>query len=538
MSQEKTKKKGMRRRRFLQYSGIGIGLIVGGVYFSRHGWRRSLYDLAENTILPFNGDTTPNIWIQITPENEVILHSAKVEMGQGSFTSLAQLVAEELEVTMERIKVIHADTQRGNIDGVSTGGSLTVAGLWNPLREMAATMREMIRGKAVEKLGTSDVSIEDGVVSGGGKSLTYGEIVKDVTEWKFPDTPPLKDPKDFKYIGKPIARVDLYDKVVGTPMFGMDVEVDDMLYASVLRPNRIDAILKSCNTSEAEKMPGVVQVIKEDDFIGVVAESHIQAEQARKALKPEWEIQQNWNLADVRAICQVGNGEATVIQKAGSAKSILNKAEEDGTLMSMEFISPIGAHAQIEPNGSTASVKDGKATVWLSTQVPRVTRNEVAKRLGLKVDDINIVPQYLGGGFGRRLHTPNAIETAVMAKAVGRPVKSFFDRQQEFQKDTFRPPTHHIMRGKLSTDGKIEAIEHSFCSGDVAYGSPIFPAVMNTVLGADAGAIRGGNIQYKGIPNIRTTAWHVDLPFATSWWRSLGLLANAFAIESFVDEMA
>ncbi|MFK7905293.1 MAG: molybdopterin cofactor-binding domain-containing protein [Chitinophagales bacterium] len=535
-----TKNKGIKRRKFLKYSAVGIGLMVGGVYLTRHSWRRSVLEMAESAVTPYQGDLIPNLWFQITPQNEVILHSTKVEMGQGTFTGLAQLAAEELEVAVGRIKVVHAETATGNIDGMSTGGSLSIASLWQPVREMAATMREMLKGKAAEKLGLaiSDLTVENGVVSGGGKSLTYGEIVKDVTEWEFPDTPVLKAKKDFKYVGKPIPRVDLYDKVVGTPMFGMDVEVPDMLHASVVRPDRIDSKLKSCDSAATEKMPGVVKVVKEDDFVGVIAESHIEAENARKALKVEWTINKNWNLEDIIAATKVGMGDLNVIQKEGDAKGVLDGAKESDDFFTMEFATPIGAHAQIEPNGATALVKDGKATVWLSTQVPAVTLNEVSARLGMDKSDVNIIPQYLGGGFGRRLHTPNAIQAAVMSKAVGRPVKSFFDRKQEFQNDTFRPPTHHIMRGKLDANGNIEAMEHSFSSGDVAFNSAIMPGFVRPILGADIGAIRGGTIQYRKIPNIRTEAWHVELPFATSWWRSLGLLANTFAIESFVDELA
>ncbi|MCB0589173.1 MAG: xanthine dehydrogenase family protein molybdopterin-binding subunit, partial [Phaeodactylibacter sp.] len=149
-----------------------------------------------------------------------------------------------------------------------------------------------------------------------------------------------------------------------------------------------------------------------------------------------------------------------------------------------------------------------------------------------------IIPAYLGGGFGRRLHTPNAMQAAVLSKAVGKPVKCFFNRQEEFQNDTFRPPTHHVLRAKLGAGGLIKAIEHNVSSGDVMYGSPMVPALAEPILGADVGAWRGGMIQYRKIPNYRAVSWRVKLPFATSWWRSLGLLANTFAIESFMDELA
>ena len=536
----KPKKKGLKRRKFLKYSGVGIGLMVGGVYLTRHAWRRSIYEMAESLITPYQGDLSPNIWFQITPTNQIILHSTKVEMGQGTFTGLAQLAAEELEVDVEKIKVVHADTSKGIVDSFGTGGSMSIASLWKPLREMGATMREMLKIKAAEKLGvsTSELTLNNGEISGGGKSLTYGQIVEGVTDWDFPDTPPLKKQKDFKYIGKPVPRVDLHDKVVGSPIFGIDIELPNMVHASIVRPDRIDASLKSVDSSVAAKMPGVIKIVEEKDFVGVIAETHVEAENARNALKVEWNVNKTWNLADVRNAIQVGNGNLTVVQKEGDTDDILDEAEKNGSVLSLEFSSPIGAHAQIEPNGATAEVKDGKATVWLSTQVTAITLSEVADRLGFSKEDVNIVPKFLGGGFGRRLHTPHAAQVALMAQTVGRPVKSFFDRKQEFQNDTFRPPTHHILRGKVDDNGKIEALEHSFSSGDVAFNSVLLPGAANKFLGADIGAIRGASFQYRGIPNLRANSWHVDLPFATSWWRSLGLLANTFAIESFLDELA
>jgi isoquinoline 1-oxidoreductase beta subunit len=232
---------------------------------------------------------------------------------------------------------------------------------------------------------------------------------------------------------------------------------------------------------------------------------------------------------------KVGKGKAIVIQKEGNAKRILSKEND---IISAEFQSPIGAHAQIEPNGAVAYVEGDHATIIMSTQVVRITRDEVADRLGFKKKNVNIQPTYLGGGFGRRLHTPNAMQAAVLSKAVGKPVKCFFDRKEEFQNDTFRPPTHHVMRAKLNAEGMIEAMEHNISSGDVMFGSPLLPAIVGTIAGADVGAWRGGMIQYGAIPNYRAISWRVKLPFATSWWRSLGLLANTFAIESFMDELA
>ncbi len=538
MTQKKeVKKKGIKRRKFLKYSGIGVGLMVGGAFLTRHAWRRKLYATSEKLILPYQGSTKPDVWIQVKSDNQVILHSSKVEMGQGTFTSLAQLVAEELEVPMAMLKVVHAQTDTGNIDQFSTGGSMSIPSLWKPLREMAATTREMLKNKAAEKMNVDEslVVMADGKASSGNQHMTYGEIVEGVEEWDFPDTPPLKNKSDFSVIGKEHARVDLHDKVVGNPIFGIDAQMENMLYASVVRPRLVDSEMKNFDVSEAEKMPGVVQVVQEKDFIGVIANSYVEANNARMKISFDYESNRNWSLADVEEMITVGNGNKTVIQKEGKAVA---DVEEEGEVIELEFRSPIGAHAQMEPNGAVASYKDDKVTIIMSTQVVALTQKSVAKVLGIKAKNVNVIPTYLGGGFGRRLHTPNAVQAALMSKACGRPVKCFFDRKQEFQNDTFRPPTHHVMKGKVSPSGQLLAIEHNFSSGDVMFNSALVPSIAGTVVGADIGAIRGGSIMYRSIPNHRAVTYHTSLPFATSFWRSLGLLANTFAIESMMDELA
>ena len=534
---EPVKKKGVKRRKFLKYSGVGIGLMIGGIFLTKSKWRRGLASFAYTAEAPYMGPTSPDLWIQIMPNNRVILHSSKVEMGQGTFTSLAQIVADELEVNIDVISVVHAETKTGNIDGMSTGGSTSVSGLWQPLREMSATMREMIKAKAAEKMKVdpSSISMVNGMATSGNASLSYGEVVDGVTEWKFPDTPVLKDLKDYRYIGKGIPRVDLHDKVIGAPMFGIDSVMPGMVYGAVARPERVDEKYAGCDYSEAKGMPGVIEIVEENDFVGVVAESMMEAIIACEKIKVNWEIARSWDLTDIEDMIKVGAGTPHVIQKVGKTDKTLEDAED---MIQMEFKTPIGAHAQIEPNGAVASVEDGKATIMLSTQVVNITRKEVAARLGFKVKDVNVIPRYLGGGFGRRLHTPNAIQAAVMSNVVGRPVKCFFSRKQEFQNDTFRPPTHHVLKASLNSDRNIDAIEHNVSSGDVLFGSALAPGFTPSILGADLGAWRGGMIQYAAIPNHQAISWRVKLPFATSFWRSLGLLANTFAIESFMDHLA
>ena len=537
MSEEK-KKKGWSRRKFLVRSSVGLGVVIGTGYFTRSVWRRYLAEFANTVEAPYQGTSSdPTIWFEVTVRNEVILHSTKVEMGQGTHTGLAQIAAEELGASMDQMKVVHAESMSGNVDMFATGGSTSIFSLWVPLREIAATMREMIRNEAAKIMETSPdkIQIANGIVTDGNDSYTFGEIAQQVAEWEEVSTPELTPMDKPKYVGKPIPRVDLKAKVNGEPIFGMDAEMPDMLYGSVLRPHLVDSKLISADVSKAEQMPGVVKVVQEEDFIGVIAKSFPEAEKAKLTIDAKWETNKDWNYSDVASMIEVGKGKPQTIQKSGSPAGIL---EDEEGVISSEYKSPMGAHAQIEPNGAVAFVEEDKATVMMSTQVVELTRKEVAKRLGLSKGDVNIKPTYLGGGFGRRLHTPNAIEAAVMSKAVGKPVKSFLTRQEEFQHDTFRPPTHNVLKAKLNDKGLIEAMEHNISSGDVSYGSPLLPAFVNNLIGSDLGAWRGGMIQYSGIPNYQAVSWRVKLPFATSWWRSLGLLANTFAIESFMDELS
>lgn len=532
------KKKGFSRRKFIVRSAIGVGVLLGSGYLAAPYYRRTVAGAVDKAEGMYMGKgQTPPLWFEVKADNQIILYSPKVEMGQGTLTGLAQLATDELEISIEQIQVVHAHTASGNIDQFSTGGSTSISGLWQPLRELAATMREMLKNEAARilQLPVSDLQAANGQITAGDKTITYGEVVAQTEEWTIPKTPELKPIKELKHIGKPLPRLDLKEKVTGAPIFGIDAELPDMLYGAIVRSEKIGARYLDADTSRAENMPGVIKIVKEPDFVGVIADSFTHAENAKLAIRAQWETDRNWQTRDIREMIQVGKGKPVSIQKKGNPGRQLR--DETDTIHA-EFESPIGAHAQMEPNGALAYVEEDKATVILSTQVTNITRKEVAKRLGFKPDQVDIQPTYLGGGFGRRLHTPHAAQVAVLSRAVGKPVKCFFSRKEEFQHDSFRPPTHHVLKAKLNEAGQIEAMEHNVSSGDVMYGSALLPAFVQKLIGSDVGAWRGGMIQYGAIPNYEAISWRVKLPFATSWWRSLGLLANTFAIESFMDELA
>ena len=529
--------KSKSRRKFLVRGGIGtLGLLAIGTYIFRNPLRREIFDVSETLVAPYSGaGTTANLWFEITNENQLIIHSSKVEMGQGTFTGIAQIVADELDFDISQIEVKTAETDSGILDRMGTGGSLSIASMFTPLREMAATMREMIKQEAAKKLNLdiNKLSTANGVVSFEKQSLTFAEAIKDVSEWDLPKTPKLREVTDYKYVGEPVPRVDLIAKVTGEPIFGIDAEMEGMLFATVLRPEKIGGTVDSIDKGEAEKMPGNVKIIQQDDWLGVVADSYAEALAAKNEITVEWKSDNEWTEESLREYIRIGNGDQMITQKVGS-----ELGEDDPDVHSIEFTTPLGAHAQIEPNGAVASVKDGKATIIISTQVIAITQRQVAKALGISKKNVNVIPTFLGGGFGRRLNTNHAVLAAKMSQELGRPVKYFFTRKEEFQNDTFRPPTHHIVKGKLNAKNQLESIEHNYASGDVAVNSALLPGITHTFLGTDIGAMRGANIMYDKIENRRAVQWHRSLPFATSWWRSLGLLANTFAIESFIDEMA
>ncbi|MEN8857634.1 MAG: molybdopterin cofactor-binding domain-containing protein [Flavobacteriaceae bacterium] len=528
--------KKISRRKFLVKGGLGtLGVLAVGTAIFRNPIRREIIDFTDSFIAPYLGTgTEANLWFEITKHNTILLHSPKVEMGQGTFTGFAQIAADELDVNINQIEVIAAATESGIVDNLGTGGSLSIASMWTILRELAAITREMVKLEAAKKWGiaVNEITTKNGIATYKEQQLSYAEIAENVVEWEIPSTPKLKTFKEYTHIGKPIPRIDLNAKVFGAPIFGMDAEMDNMLHAVVLKPEHIGATFKKANFTEANKMPGVVKIVQIDDWVGVIAKSYSEALAAKEVIDIEWHIPKKWSEEEIRSLITVGSGNEMLVQKEGNA------LKDKGSFLEIEFKSPLGAHAQIEPNGAVASYKDGKITVIISTQVVGITQKQVAKALKVSTEDVNIIPTYLGGGFGRRLNTYHAIHAVQLSKAVGQPVKYFFTRQEEFQNDMFRPPTHHIMRGKLNELGQIENLEHHFASGNVATESVLLPNITNKILGADLGAIRGGSIHYSGIKNRRAIQWHKPLPFATSWWRSLGLLANTFAIESFVDELA
>ncbi len=528
------------RRGFL----IGAGVVGGGLLLGiRFGWPEAqlkIAEMADNASAGFGRvSSDPFAWFEVLSAGQVRLLLTKVEMGQGVKTALAQIAAEELGIPPSELDVQFATTSQGFADSAGTAGSSTVSSLFQPLREAAATLREMLRAEAAKALsvpadalvaqGRSFVSRTD-----ASKRIEFGQLVKDKSNWETPKTPPtLKSREAWEFIGRPMQRLDIPDKVTGKAVYGYDMRVEGMLYGAVLRPPTLEARLRSAQPGRAASMPGVKQVVIDlpNQFAGVVAASRVAAQNALAALDVTWERGKLWEQEEIDRIVTAGDSGGTTIQRAGDAPAQLSK----GVTLSAEYRTPFAVQTPLEAQAALADVKADRATVWVSTQSQFSARRSVAQAIGLKEEQVEIAPTLLGGGFGRKSGSNEvAVEAARLSKAAGAPVHVAWTRQEEFQNGFVRPSTHHRLLARLG-NGKVEAMEHHQASGDVLFS--FFPQIARTAVGADFGATRGAMIRY-GIPHRRVVAHRKDLPVRTGPWRGLGLLPNTFAVESFMDELA
>lgn len=531
------KRKRLSRREFLMVLGVGaIGFYIG-VKLGTPPLRLRLAEWLEDSGGPPSDiDAPPDVWFEILADNTVNLYLPKSEMGQGVHTGLAQIAAEELEISLEQMRVMHSSTDR-LVDPVATSASTTIAGMYTPLLEVSATLRELLRAEAARQLNTQAefLILENGVFSLKSDSTqqrTYGELFQFAGDWELPENPPaLKNPSQYKVIGNPLSRVDLPEKITGRAIYGFDVRVPGMMYGAVARPETIEGKLTKAGPGNAESQTGVVKVVTDKDFAGVVAETRDQAYQALAQMELEWDHGKLWQQEDIESMVTVGKGQGVVIQKEGNP----GKALKEGKSVEAEYRTPMAYHAYLEPLAAVADVRADRVEVWASTQAANRLKGAVAEVIDRKEEEIVIHPVYLGGGFGRKIDERAAVEAARLSQAAGKPVQVAMNRSEDFRSGFVRPPTHNRLSASLSNDGEILALDHQAASGEVAF--PFLPKLMGTVLGADFGSYRGSILHYA-IPNVQTQAWLIQLPVATGWWRGLGLMANAFAIESFMDELA
>ena len=343
----------------------------------------------------------------------------------------------------------------------------------------------------------------------------------------------MKPKSSFKTIGKDVKRVDLKPKVMGAPIFAIDAELPDMVYAITLECPYIGGTLKNLDTKATEQLNGVIKVIQKNGLVAVVAKNRYAAEMGKRKLKAEWNVPKIWQQADIDKLVTVGNSKPVNIEKEGKVKSIFKKNPED--IFQSEYRSPSGVHAQLEPNGAIAKVDKDSILVIVGTQDTNRLQGKIAKALDLKKDKIEVRNSYLGGGFGRRYFEYEAVQAAKISKIMGKPVQLFKDREEEFLNGYYRPAAHHVMK-TIVTDGKIEAIEHSVAAASMVLSE--LPAIAQKMLGADFMSTGHGAEFVYNIPNRSTTIYDAKMPFRTGIWRGVGAFLNAFPMECFMDELA
>jgi isoquinoline 1-oxidoreductase subunit beta len=529
----------LTRRRFLKAGG-GLGVLaVGGFYGVREG-RLILVDTLLSSSQEGGGakPKDPNLWFEIGVTGAITFHSPKMDMGQGINSALMQIAAEELEVRWDQIRVVPGEPRRGlNVGEMSTFGSSSVTSMFKPVRETAATMREMLRSEGATQLG---VAVADIVVNEGrcfsrndaAKALSFGEIVgAKKTPWIVPkDKPLLKDPKDFVSIGKDMPRADVLDKLRGKPVYAYDVRLDGMMYGAVARPPTFGAKLKSAAPGQAESHPGVVKVVidRGANFAGVIAKTRTQARAAVAKLELQWVGGSTASQADVEKLVTARRGEGVSVRRHGDAADALSK----GVSVEADYRTPMAAHAHLEPISATVHVKPTMVEAWVPTQSPQADTSALGP--WSKDREVVVHPMQMGGSFGRKGMQTMVAEAARLSAAVGQAVQVGWTRHEEMQQSFYRPVTNTYLRGRVNAVGKIEAVQQVSVTGTV---TPDLPGIAFSVLGFDPGAGAGIFLDYD-IANYSVRASNADLPVRTGIWRGVGLYPNVFALESFIDELA
>ncbi len=465
-----------------------------------------------------------NAYLRIAPDGRVTCYTGKIEQGQGAITSLAQMLADEIDVRLDSVDMVMGDTSVCPWD-MGTFGSMTIRFFGPPLRAAGAEARRVLLELAAEQLKAPQERLvaENGVIfdrEQKDKRVTYGDLAKGKTiARRAKEKPPVKTPSEFKIIGKPVLRRDSQEKVTGQAKYAGDIRLPDMLYARVLRPPAHGAKLKNVDTSAAEKLEGV-QVVRDGDFVAVLHQSPDQAADALSKITAEFDVPPA--TVDDQTIFEhllKSAGEGRVVAQGGQLEEGQKLAD---IVIEQTYLDGYKAHAPIETHTAVAQVEGNKATVWASTQTPFPTKDQIANALGFGADDVRLITPFVGGGFGGKSPGQQALEAAQLSKATGKPVQVMWTREEEFFYDSFRPAAVVKIKSGVTKEGKAVLWDYGvYFAGD--RGSQQFYDIPHHRTASAGGGFGGG-------PNPH--------PFATGAWRAPANNTNTFARESQIDIMA
>ncbi len=536
------KNSALNRRDFLVSGLTGLAGLVVAFHLPVGAQKAFMAEAAT----PLAASAVPNAFIHIAPDNTITMMINKLEMGQGVNTSLAQLIAEELECDWKMIRSVSAPVapvyNHTVFQTQMTGGSSALSSSWQQHRKIGAAMREMLKTAAANrwKVPLSEVTAKNGHVLHKTKgSLSYGELATEAGALKLPQDPPLKNAKDFKVIGHSMKRVDAAEKSNGKAIFGMDVRIPGMIYACVARPDMDGQKLDSFDEKAAKKIPGVIDVVKfRDNHIAVLAKNTFAAIEGKDALKAKWKDNQ-YSTASTESIYkelkEATHKKSVVAKTIGDADAGMKNASKQ---LEAVYEFPYLAHAPMESMNCTVNYDGEKAEIWSGHQMPTIDQGVAAGILGLKPEEVKVNTVYAGGSFGRRASKASdyVVIACHLAKEIKRPLKMVFSREDDMHGGYYRPMNVH--RVELGFDDKknLLAWRHYIAGHSVIAGS-VFEAMM-VKNGLESTVTEGVSDTHYNIKNFHCEQTRVYSPLTTLWWRSVGHTHTAYVMETMIDEVA
>jgi isoquinoline 1-oxidoreductase subunit beta len=520
------------RREFLKTSAVASSVAVLGMYVPGMG---------GNEAKAAGSLHTPNVWVHISDDNSITLLSHMSEMGQGVHTSLPMLIAEELNVDINSVKVAMAPANPAYVNGLLgaqiTGGSTSIRDAWEKLRIGGAQVRTMLIEAAASKWGVdaSTLTANNGIVSGGGKSATYGQLASAAAALPVPKDVKLKDPSQFRVVGKPVQRLDTPAKVNGTAEFGIDAKVPGMVYASIEQTPVIGGKPVSFDAAKAKAMPGVIDVVQIADGVAVVADTYWHAYNARKkglTVKFEDGAVGGMSSASMWAAIKGAEKDIKAIKirpDVGDAAGAIAGASK---VIKANYTTPLMAHQPLEPMNMIADVKGDKCDLIGPTQFQQGAQGTAAAVLGIKPENVTVRTTYLGGGFGRRIELDFISQAVQVSKAVGRPVKVLWSREDDMKHDFYRPAGLNRLEAGLDASGNPVGVKFQLTSQSItqrAFGLP-----KNTL---DPFMVEA-SVPLYSVPNTSHDVIIHDTGYRVGYLRAVSHTMNCFANESFMDELA
>ena len=492
----------------------------------------------------------PNAFVRINPDNTVTLIMKHFEMGEGTYTGLSTLIAEELDAAWGQIKVepapANAKLYNNNFWGPmqGTGGSTAIANSYMQMRKAGAAARQMLVVAAAKKWNVPDdeITVDAGIIKheASGKNATFGEFAELAAKQPVPAEVFLKSPDEFDLIGKDIPRKDSLVKTTGKAIFTQDVKLPDMLTALVAHAPRFGAKVKSFDDTEAKKIRGVVNVVQIPTGVAVLAKEYWAALQGRNALKVEWDESGAFKKSSAQLMEEykgLAKKPGAVARKNGDVDSAMASAAKTLTA-SYEF--PFLAHAAMEPLNCVVQIKDDGCELWNAAQTPTSDQMATAGILGIKPEQVKINTLFAGGSFGRRAnpHSDYVVEAVHIAKANGgsTPVKMVWTREDDMHAGYYRPMYYHQLNAGLDKDGNPVAWQHRIVGQSLLAGTAFEKQMVKN--GIDVTSVEGASNLPYAIPNMLVDLHTTKVPVPVQWWRSVGSTHTAFSTETFLDELA